>query len=265
MPHLIVRTRGFLLLAAVLAALLPLAAVTPAQATPKPKPKVVYLTFDDGPNAQNSPRLLKLLARQRVPATFFVVGQWLAMDPEHATRLWLSGHAIGNHTWSHPDLTFLSPAAIQHQLAATARLIGPGAGACMRPPYGATNATVAAVTHGLGLKQVMWTVDPQDWVHQDTGYIVDHVATHVRHRSIVLLHDGGGDRSATIAAVKQLIPLLRMRGFEFRTVPACRVPLGGEVLGAAKPDRPSKKPVDPQPTPPVPEPTPPVPSAGMDP
>lgn len=227
-----------------------------------PKPKIVYLTFDDGPNAVNSPRLLRLLAREHVPATFFVVGQYLGGNRDYATHLWLSGHAVGNHTWSHADLTHLSADQVRHQLVWTQRLLGQAGGQCMRPPYGAINSGVSAVSRGLGLTPVLWTVDPQDWAHQNALYITSHVLTHVRNRSIVLLHDGGGSRSATIAAVRVIIPQLRSLGYEFRTVPACRVePLSGSLRKAAKSvDKPRDKP-EPTPSGVVVQPTP-SPSTG---
>lgn len=252
------RSRGLAVVAAVIAGLLPLALITPAQAIRKPK--IVYLTFDDGPNPMNSPRLLRLLAREHVPATFFLVGQYLAMDPGHATRLWLGGHAVGNHTWSHVDLTLLDAGSILHQVRSTQRLMGPGGGQCVRPPYGATNATVSSVLRLNGYRTVMWTVDPQDWAHQDAAYITSHVLGHVQDRSVVLLHDGGGPRSATIAAVRALIPQLRARGYEFRTVPACRVPFGGSMTGAATRRDPPGKPVDPPTSRPTPTPSQPAPS-----
>ncbi len=245
-------------LAALMVAALPLSAAQPAAAARKPK--IVYLTFDDGPNAMNSPQLLRLLKREDVPATFFVLGQALALDPLYATNLWLAGHAVGNHTWSHPDLSLLPPFAIKDQLRSTQRLEGPGGGACMRPPYGATNTAVQTVAAELGLTPVMWTIDPQDWAYQDAPYIANHVLSHVHNRSIVLLHDGGGPRSATIAAVRTLIPQLRLRGYEFRTVPACRVaPLSGLATGMLRQPKPPK----PEPTP-TPDPVDPaVVSAGM--
>ncbi len=244
-------------LAGVLAALtgLVLTGVPVHAAKPDP-PKIVYLTFDDGPNGINDPRLMRVLRREQVPATFFVVGQSLATDPAAAKSFYLAGHAIGNHTWSHADLTHLSAAGIAGQLRSTQRLLGPVGGACMRPPYGAVNATVVAEAQRLGLRMVMWDVDPQDWAHQDSAYIVGHVLTHVRNRSIVLMHDGGGNRAATTSAVRQLIPLLRARGYEFRTVPACRVPLRVDLLGAARGPRKRPKP----PAPPQPSPTPTVPT-----
>lgn len=255
-------SRGLAVVAAMLAGLVPLTLSAPAQAARQPR--IVYLTFDDGPNPMNSPRLLRLLAREHVPATFFLVGQYLAQDPEHATRLWLGGHAVGNHTWSHPNLTGLDALSIHHQVRATQRLMGPGGAMCVRPPYGAVSPTVSGVLKPMGYRTVLWTVDPQDWAHQDSAYITSHVLGHVRDRSVVLLHDGGGPRSATITAVKALIPQLRKRGYEFGTVPACRVPFKGSMTDAAARSAPPRKPVHPTPVEPTPSgpPTPPASTTG---
>lgn len=239
--------------AAAVVALL-LATAPGASARPTQGNKIVYLTFDDGPNAGNDATLLKILQRERVPATFFLVGSELAGDRKAAARLWLAGHAVGNHTYSHVDLSTLDIFGIQHQLLSTQKLLGAAGGRCMRPPYGAVSSAVYAAARQDGLKPVLWTVDPQDWAHQDTGYIVNHVLTHVHDHAVVLLHDGGGNRMATVAAVRQLIPQLRARGYEFRTVPACRVPLAGQGLGAAQERQPRPAPT-PTPTPTV-EPTP---------
>lgn len=218
--------------------------------------KIVYLTFDDGPESRNNVRLLKILRREAVPATFFLVGSKVAADRKAATRLWLAGHAVGNHTYSHLDLSRLDYGGVHHQLHAAQRLLGPAAGKCMRPPYGAVSPAVYSAAGNLGLRPVLWTVDPQDWAHQDTGYIVNHVLSHVHDRAVVLLHDGGGDRSATVSAVAHLIPQLRARGYEFRSLAACRVPLSGRGTGVAR----ERKAPRPQPTP-VPTPTPtPVPT-----
>lgn len=222
--------------------------------------KVVYLTFDDGPNRGNDVPLLRILRKEQVPATFFLVGSSLAEDRDAAAELFLAGHAVGNHTYSHADLTALDFAGVSHQLRWTQQMLGRVGGKCMRPPYGAVNGTVGAASRQLGLTQVMWSVDPQDWAHQNTGYIVSHVLTHVQDHSVVLLHDGGGDRSATVAAVRQLIPLLRERGYDFRTVPACRVPpVVGRAVGLAKvkaPPKPDPSPVPTLPPSPTPVPTP---------
>jgi peptidoglycan/xylan/chitin deacetylase (PgdA/CDA1 family) len=235
-------------LAAVLTAGLWLA---PAVAQPRdPQSKIIYLTFDDGPDGLNDPRLLKILKRNRVPATFFLLGSAVARDPGAPGRLWLAGHAVGNHTYSHTDLTTLGLAAIEHEMTSTQRLLGRVGGACVRPPYGAVNPTVYAAARDLGLRPVMWSVDPEDWAHQDTQYIVDHILTHVRDRSTVLMHDGGGPRRATLNAVKQLIPQLRAKGYEFRTVPACRVPMKERADSMAKQVRPAPTPT-PTPTPPA--------------
>lgn len=114
----------------------------------------------------------------------------------------------------------------------------------MRPPYGAVSPAVSTAARALGLRTVLWNIDPEDWAHQNTAYIVNHVLTHVTDKATVLMHDGGGPRAATTSAVKQLIPQLRARGYEFRTVPACRVPLKVKVTDMAK-----RVPPEPTPTP----------------
>lgn len=242
------------ILAAALAGLL-MVGPAPVHAKPKPPDKIVYLTFDDGPDWGNDPRLLKVLRRAQVPATFFVVGSIAAGNHKAVQRLALAGHAIGNHSWSHADLTTLSAAGVGAEVARTQHALGGLGGKCVRPPYGAVNSTVVAEIAKHGMRTVMWDVDPMDWAHRDSAYIAGHVLSRVGHRSVVLLHDGGGPRAATISAVKQIIPGLRARGFEFRTVPACRVDLRGEVLDGARIPRPT----NPQPVAPRPDPTPVVP------
>lgn len=216
-----------------------------------PQPKIVYLTFDDGPDGLNDPRLLRILKHNDVQATFFVLGGAVASDPFAPQRLWLAGHAVGNHTYSHPDLSKMALPAIEHELTSTQRQLGGVGGACVRPPYGAVSPAFYTAANALGLKPVLWTVDPEDWAHQDTPYIVNHILTHVSNRATVLMHDGGGNRSASVSAVKQLIPALRARGYEFRTVPACRVTMKVKAVSMAK--RLGPKPA-PTPTP-VPTPT----------
>lgn len=252
------------ILAGVLAAAVGVAlTAAPAPAVTRKPHKVVYLTFDDGPNSGNDPRLLRILRREQVPATFFVVGQSLTSDRDFVKRLYLAGHAIGNHSWAHADLTTMSSAGVAATLRSTQRLIGPVGGACMRPPYGAVSPAVVAEVNRLGMRMVLWDVDPQDWAHQDSVYITNHVLSHVRDRSVVLLHDGGGPRSATTTAVKTIIPVLKARGYEFRTVPACRVPIRMDLLDAGIVDEPTPvptpQPVSPSPTASAPTDTPVVP------
>lgn len=226
-------------------------AAAPAPAATRQPNKIVYLTFDDGPNAGSDPRLLRILHREQVPATFFVVGQSLVSDPHAVKRLYLAGHAIGNHSWGHEDLTHLSTPGVASSLRSTQRLIGPVGGACMRPPYGAVNPSVVTEVNRLGMRMVLWDVDPQDWAHQDAAYIANHVISHVRNRSVVLLHDGGGPRGATTSALRTIIPVLKARGYEFRTVPACRIPFRMDLFGAANSDDPKPDPT-PQPETPAP-------------
>lgn len=210
--------------------------------------KIVYLTFDDGPDRWNDPRLLRILRDQRVPATFFVLGQAAAANRSAITQFYLAGHALGNHSYTHTDLSRLSLPAVTYELRAAQRALGSMGGRCFRPPYGAMGPAVTAAARAQGLTIVMWSVDPEDWAHQNTTYLVNHVLSHVRNRSIVLMHDGGGSRAATVSAVQRLIPALRARGYEFRTVPSCRVPLGGREADMAQRVAPKPKPT-PTPTP----------------
>lgn len=224
----------------------------PAVSAASAPDKIVYLTFDDGPDPGNDPRLLSVLRKQQVPATFFLVGTHAASDPKAVRRLVLAGHAVGNHTYDHADLSKMSIHGVEHELTSTQRVLGPMAGNCMRPPYGAVSPAVTSAASALGLKVVLWNIDPEDWAHQNTGYIVNHVLTHVANRSVVLMHDGGGDRAATTRAVKLLIPQLRARGYDFRTVPACRTSIRGRATGVSRPVAPKPKPLRPTPASPTP-------------
>lgn len=247
------RTRILGLLTAAVASAVVTGIPAVTQAAP-PATKTVYLTFDDGPNGLNDVTLLHILHRDDVRATFFFVGRELAADPKAVQRFWLAGHAVGNHTYNHADLTKLSREGIDTEILSTQRVLGPLAGPCVRPPYGAVSPAVNGAIASLGLREVLWNVDPEDWAHQNTPYIVNAVLSHVFDKSVVLLHDGGGNRAATVRAVRQLIPALRARGYQFKTVRACRVPLKVTATGMALRPKPTPTPV---PTPTVsPSPTP---------
>ncbi len=172
----------------------------------------VYLTFDDGPNATYTPQILSILRRYGVKAVFFEVGQNVSWYPSIPRTLRSYGNKIGNHTWSHPDLTTLSSASVSWQLNRMESALGYRP-RCVRPPYGATNARIAAIIAARGQRQILWTVDPRDWSRPGTWTIVNRVLANVRDGSRILLHDGGGNRSQTVAALDLLIPRLRARGF----------------------------------------------------
>jgi peptidoglycan/xylan/chitin deacetylase (PgdA/CDA1 family) len=181
----------------------------------------IALTFDDGPSDYTD-RLLDLLDRLRVPATFFVNGKHVADHPDEMQRLIDAGHTIANHSWAHPDMTTLSAADQAAQVADTSRAIqnvGGPTPRLFRPPYGAYNDTTHRVLDRAGELSVLWSVDSQDYTLPGVDGIVQNVVPNVHPGAIILMHDGGGPRDQTIAAVERIVPALRRQGYRFVTVP----------------------------------------------
>jgi peptidoglycan/xylan/chitin deacetylase (PgdA/CDA1 family) len=181
----------------------------------------VALTFDDGPHRTFTPQVLDRLRERRVPATFFQLGTRIAASAALARRV-SARHQAANHSWAHEDFLRRSDAQIRESLARTnAALMDAGVPrpALVRPPYGATSSRVAAVIRSLGMRQVLWTVDPQDW---RTGQSADTTRRRVLARlsdgAVVLLHDGVLNSGATVAALPGIISGARARGFCFGTL-----------------------------------------------
>ncbi|MER5889650.1 polysaccharide deacetylase family protein [Streptomyces sp. NPDC001941] len=194
-----------------------------APAAPKP-PKTVYLTFDDGPHPRWTPRVLTILARHKVRATFFQIGQNAAAHPALVRRVHRAGHSVQNHTWSHPDLRYVSGARFSREVRRTDRAVKAGTGrypTCLRPPYGGVNRTVRERAAALGKRIRLWTVDPTDWARPGTYAIQRRVLRQVRPGGVILLHDGGGDRSQTVAALPYVLKELKRRGYRIKPLP-CR-------------------------------------------
>lgn len=178
--------------------------------------RVLYLTFDDGPDPRWTPQVLALLARYHARATFFEVGSQVAEHPEAAAAVRAAGQAVGNHTGHHQRLTDLDPAAIR-----AAVLAGPRDATCLRPPFGSVDARVRAVATSLGLSVVLWDVETDDWAKPGVASIEAHLLHDVRPGRTVIMHDGGGDRSQTVAALSRALPVLAARGYRFEAVPGC--------------------------------------------
>ena len=179
----------------------------------------VALTFDDGPSTF-TPQILNVLQQSGVRATFFEVGQQVQARPGLTQEAYQAGDVIGNHSWSHPNLTLLTPSQVQGQLSRTSAAIQQATGVSptlFRPPYGATNTTISATAEQLGLRPVLWNVDSLDWERPGVNAIVRNVLSTANNGSIVLMHDGGGDRSETVQALPQIIAALQQRGFVFVT------------------------------------------------
>lgn len=192
----------------------------------------VALTFDDGPNGQYTDAILATLARHRAPATFFVCGK-PASDAAGAAqllRMHRAGHAIGNHTYDHPRLTTLDDAETARQLRATSDVVERITGqrpTTYRPPGGHHDARVNAIAAAEGMRNVLWDIDTRDWSRPGADAIVHSAVNDARNGSIILLHDGGGNREQTVAALERIVTGLRARGFSLVTVP--------QLVAAARP------------------------------
>jgi peptidoglycan/xylan/chitin deacetylase (PgdA/CDA1 family) len=183
--------------------------------------RVVALTFDDGPSPY-TPGIIRQLDRLHVPATFFIVGQQLN-DFSGALRDELArGFVIGDHTENHAPLNALSEARQYSQIHDVAgRMTRAGAPfpRLFRPPYGVYNRTTLSLLHRFRMLMVLWSVDPRDWTRPGTPAIVQRVLAGARPGAIIELHDGGGDRSETEAALPAIVKALRRRHYGFVTVP----------------------------------------------
>jgi len=211
---------GLLALLGISASCTPQTTVSPAHAAPPvaAPTKYVFLTFDDGPDPKYTPQILKILQSYDARATFFEVGQNVAKHPDLTKQLHEQGHSVQNHTWSHPDLRTLSSAGLSSQVAKTDQAIRAQTGytpRCLRPPYGGVNRVVTQRTDSLDKVIRLWTVDSHDWERPGTSVIVKRVLTGVKDGSVVLMHDGGGNRSQTVDALPTILKTLKGKGYGF--------------------------------------------------
>jgi peptidoglycan/xylan/chitin deacetylase (PgdA/CDA1 family) len=184
-----------------------------------PARREVAFGFDDGPWTQ-TPDFVTMLERAGVRATFFMIGRQLTTaDRPLLLRELHDGDVLGDHTWSHPDMTRSSEVRSQllRTLAAIRGLTG-YTPCVFRPPYGAYNTSVLRSARSLGLATVLWNVDPADWSDPGSRAIVQRVIAQVRPGSIVISHDGGGARGQTLAAYPEIIRTLRSRGYRIVTI-----------------------------------------------
>jgi len=181
----------------------------------------IALTFDDGPNPYYTPQILAILQRYNVKATFFCIGRLVADYPTLVREEYTAGNTIGDHSWSHPQLTLLTPAAIQLQISKTSDAIEAAIGvrpSFFRPPYGLLSVQELMLSYHDGLTTVLWNDEGQDWTRPGVNIIVQRILGLARNGTIILMHDGGGDRSQTVAALPSIIQELEQRGFRFVTM-----------------------------------------------
>ncbi|MBO0795910.1 MAG: polysaccharide deacetylase family protein [Ktedonobacteraceae bacterium] len=183
-------------------------------------PKIA-LTFDDGPHPVNTPKILAILRQYHVPATFFTEGKNVQQYPWLVRQEIAAGHIVGNHTWDHPELPKLTPQQRAQEIANTTSMMKQVTGVTpqfLRPPYGELDEQVKQEIAAEHLTTVLWDIDPRDWSTPGTEAIVNNVLSNAHNGAIVLLHDGGGDRSQTVAALPEIIKGLRQRGYTLVTV-----------------------------------------------
>ncbi len=195
----------------------------------------IALTFDDGPSATLTPKLLDLLAAHHIKATFFVIGENVAEHPEIVARAAREGHEIGNHSWSHPNFGKMSDDNVRSQLRRTDDAIRSATGnrpTLLRPPYGSITAREKRWIHDeFGYRIILWDVDPYDWKRPGPAVVRNRILKETQPGSIVLSHD---IHPGTIEAMPSTLDALAAKGFKFVTV--------SEVIRMAVPQRPSASP-----------------------
>lgn len=180
--------------------------------------KTVALTFDDGPHPTFTPQVLSLLRKHDLTATFFVIGFSAADHPDLLRSIVDAGHRIGTHTWSHADLRHLTAAKVRPQIERAVEAVDTATGVrptLFRAPYGNWSPAVFQQCAELGQHSIAWNVDPHDWDNPGTHRIGAQVLAQIKPRSIILNHDGGGDRSQTVAALREYLPRLLDAGYRF--------------------------------------------------
>lgn len=179
----------------------------------------VAMTFDDGPHPQNTPRLLDMLRERNIKATFYVIGRSVDLYPSITRRIVAEGHEIGNHTYTHGNLTKMSDDKVRNELIRTKASIAKATGVqprTMRPPYGALLQRQRTWIHSeFGYPTIMWAVDPRDWQRPGPSVVTSRILSNTTPGAIVLAHDL---HSQTVDAMPGTLDGLLRKGYKFVTV-----------------------------------------------
>jgi peptidoglycan/xylan/chitin deacetylase (PgdA/CDA1 family) len=183
-------------------------------------PKAIALTIDDGPSPVYTPQILRILEKHRVTASFSMIGESVGYYPGIARDVADAGHVIVNHTWDHANLAQMSASRTRTEIASATDAIHAAVGELprmFRAPYGAWSRAALEYCASEKLMPLDWSVDPRDWARPGVGEIIRAIMRNTQTGSIILEHDGGGDRSQTVVALKTAIPRLLDEGYHFRT------------------------------------------------
>jgi peptidoglycan-N-acetylglucosamine deacetylase len=179
----------------------------------------IAMTFDDGPSAENTPRLLEMLKQRNIKATFFLIGQNVVSNPDLVRRILAEGHEIGNHSWTHPQLSKLSDDRVTAEITQTQDAIKEASGftpTLLRPPYGAiTPRQREWIENRFGLNIILWSVDPFDWKRPGASVITQRILSQARPGAIILSHD---IHKQTVDAMPATLDALIAKGYKFVTV-----------------------------------------------
>lgn len=199
---------------------------------PSPDSKTVALTFDDGPTQEVTPRVLEILKKEDVHATFFLVGWRVDENPDLVRSILEAGHAIGNHSYSHHSMRGKSAPFIQDEIERTTQAIQTATGQrtfIFRAPYGLWSVRLLELIDRLGYRPIHWTLSPHDWRRPSAKSIIHRCLARIQPGSIILLHDGfggqrKGNRGAMLEALPTLIRSLKDSGYNFVTIPEQKIP-----------------------------------------
>jgi peptidoglycan/xylan/chitin deacetylase (PgdA/CDA1 family) len=188
--------------------------------------KHIALTYDDGPNDPHTLRLLEVMAKHGVRATFFMIGRYVRQRPDIARAVAQAGHVIGNHTFTHPLLIFESKGQTRTQLSDCRSALHDAIGEhskLFRPPFGGRRPATIRIARELGLQTAMWNVTGYDWSAPPAAVIEKKIARQMRGGDVILLHDGGhramgADRAQTVIATENLIRRHQDEGCQFVTI-----------------------------------------------
>jgi peptidoglycan-N-acetylglucosamine deacetylase len=183
--------------------------------------RAIALTFDDGPLPGSTERVLAVLRKFKIKATFFMVGQQVRRHPALVRAVLADGNQVGSHSWSHKKLGTASQRTVAYEIQAGQQAIHKAAGiwpAWFRPPYGSVSRIVHAEAAAAKTKLILWDVDPEDWRRPSATVIANRVVNAAKPGAVVLMHDGGGDRRNTADALAMIIPRLQAQGYRFVTL-----------------------------------------------